>query len=229
MPRRPRVGTLAWTQQTRGIMSARDRVDFLGQAVIYGLATLPAELRRLLGIRRSRLAGIEPSMTAPPDTAACRQAEDLIAQLAPPMVVNHAHRTYAFGAVLAAHDRMDFDREVVYVASLLHDLYFADPQALPHPHCFTLPAVERAQALAEENGWDLARRDLTAEAITLHLNARPPRDSPRHTSYTQAPALMSRATGTTSFTPTQCERCSIDTPVSTSSATRSRCSPRSRP
>lgn len=171
------VGTLAWTRRTRGIMSARDRAAFFGQTCIYGLATLPAEVRRLLRIRRERLARIEPASVAPPDSVAARSAEQLVAELTPPTVANHSHRTYAWGAVLAAHDGIDYDAEVVYVASLLHDLYFAAPDAMPEPHCFTLPAAERAAALGADAGWDERRRELAAEAITLHLNLRPPRDS----------------------------------------------------
>jgi hypothetical protein len=93
------------------------------------------------------------------------------------MVVNHSHRTYAWAAALAAHDRATFDSEVVYVASLLHDLYFAEPKVLPEPHCFTLPAAERAVALGDEAGWNRARAEATAEAITLHLNLWPPKES----------------------------------------------------
>ena len=78
----------------------------------------------------------------------------MIAELVPPMVVNHSYRTYAFGATLAAHDRQSFDREVVYVASLLHDLHFADPHAMTQPHCFTLPAAERASAMLGDAGWE---------------------------------------------------------------------------
>jgi hypothetical protein len=177
MARRGRVGTLAWTRQTRGIMNGPDRIAFVVQACMYGLATLPAEVRRALGIRRRRLAQIDPSSLAPPDTSVARAAEELVARLAPPMVVNHAYRTFAWGSVLAAHDAMSFDREVVYVASLLHDLYFADPHAAPRPHCFTLPAVDQTIALAADHGWDTPRRDIAAEAITLHLNVTPPRSS----------------------------------------------------
>src|SRR5205085_3228087 len=88
------------------------------------------------------------------------------------------HRTYAFGAVLAQHDGLRFDREVVYVAAMLHDLHFADPHALPDPHCFTLPAARRAETLLASAGWEKTRRDLAAEAITLHLNISPPSVSP---------------------------------------------------
>jgi hypothetical protein len=90
------------------------------------------------------------------------------------MVVNHSHRTYAWGAALAAHDGRSYDREVAYVASLLHDLYWSNPTALPYPHCFTLPAVDRAEALTAAAGWEKSRRRSAAESITLHLNVLPP-------------------------------------------------------
>jgi hypothetical protein len=169
------VGTLAWTRDTEGILNGRDRFAFLGQAVVYALATLPDEIRRALRITRRRLAELDPSLLEPPDSSVAHTAEELIAELAPPMVVNHVYRTYAFGAVLAAHDGMRYDREVVYLASLLHDLYFAAPQELDHPHCFTLPAAEKAIELSANAGWDERRRELAAEAITLHLNLCPPR------------------------------------------------------
>ena len=173
---RAAVGTLAWLERTGGILSRRDRVDFLGQAVAYGFATLPGELRRALRIGR-QVPAVDLGLIAPPDSAVVRTAERLIAEIAPPMVANHCHRTYAMGAALAQLDHLQFDAEVVYVASLLHDLHFADPRALPQPHCFTLPAVRRTRALLTENGWDERRRELTAEAISLHLNVRPPRTS----------------------------------------------------
>ncbi|MFL5821384.1 MAG: hypothetical protein ACJ76S_11955 [Solirubrobacteraceae bacterium] len=159
-------------------MNSVDRIAFLGQAAIYGLATLPDEIRRALGIRRRRLAGLDASLIKPPDSQLAREAEELIAAVVPAMVVNHCHRTYAWGAALALHDGLRFDGEVVYLASLLHDLHFADPNAMAQPHCFTLPAAERATSLGAQAGWDKARCELAAEAITLHLNLRPPQNSP---------------------------------------------------
>lgn len=95
-----------------------------------------------------------------------------------PMVANHSYRTFAWGAAIARQDKLGFDREVAYVGSLLHDLYWERPDALPTPHCFTLPAVEDATTVCRAAGWDEARSDAAAETITLHLNVRPPRASP---------------------------------------------------
>jgi hypothetical protein len=178
MARTVRLGSLEWTRETRGILRTRDRLAFVGQGALYALATLPWEVRRALGVKRRRLARIDPASLEPPDSRACREAERLVAEGTSPMVANHSHRTYAWGALLASHDGLSFDREVVYVASLLHDLYAEHPSVLPYPHCFTLPEAERAQQLTESTGWEERRRRAAAEAITLHANLWPPRDSP---------------------------------------------------
>jgi hypothetical protein len=178
MVRTGSLGTLAWARETRGIMRRRDRLAFLGQGCLYVLATLPWELRRALGIKRRRLACIDSSLLRPPDSRVCREAEQLVAEGTSPMVANHSHRTYAWGAAMAAHDGLRYDREVVYVASLLHDLYAEHPTVLPYPHCFTLPEAEKAQELSESAGWEKRRGSAAAEAITLHANLWPPRGSP---------------------------------------------------
>jgi hypothetical protein len=171
------LGTLAWARETRGILRRRDRLAFLGQGLLYVLGTLPWELRRALGIKRRRLARIDPAALRPPDSRVCREAERLVAEGTSPMVANHSHRTYVWGAILAAHDALRYDREVVYVASLLHDLYAEHPDALAYPHCFTLPGAERARRLTAAAGWEAPRQRAAAEAITLHANLWPPRDS----------------------------------------------------
>ncbi|MFN2595414.1 MAG: HD domain-containing protein [Actinomycetota bacterium] len=175
---RSRIGTFDWTRRSRGLLSPRDRVEVARQALVYGVATLPAELRRLFGIKRSRLANLDPSLLEPPDSSAAKEAEQLLADMAPPTLVNHSYRTYAWGAALALHDGLTFDREVVYVASLLHDVYFRTPDAKADLHCFTLPAAELAIEVAERAGWTEARSLGVADAITLHLNLIAPKDSP---------------------------------------------------
>jgi hypothetical protein len=178
MPSTGSLGTLVWARETDGILRRRDQLAFLGQGFLYLLAALPWELRRALGIKRRRLARLDPSALQPPDSGVCREAEQLVAEGTSPMVASHSHRTYVWGAALAAHDGLRYDREVVYVASLLHDLYAEDPRALPYPHCFTLPEAERAEQLTESAGWEERRRGAAAEAITLHANLWPPRGSP---------------------------------------------------
>jgi hypothetical protein len=172
------VGRLAWLRETSGLLRNRDRVALLGQTIIYGLVTAPAEIRRLFGIKRRRVAALDAAALTPPDSAAARSAEECVADVASPMVVNHSYRTYWWGAVLAAHDGLVFDKEVAYVASLMHDTYVDKPDAMEGPHCFTLPAVHATERLGRDAGWEEHRIDLACDAISLHLNLIPPRAGP---------------------------------------------------
>jgi hypothetical protein len=78
---------------------------------------------------------------------------------------------YVWAAILAAHDRLRYDEEVLYIASLLHDIGFTnDPDpARPYPHCFTLVGADAALGLAGRLA-DSSRAEAAANAITMHVN-----------------------------------------------------------
>jgi hypothetical protein len=128
-------------------------------------------LRHKFGLSTSRLARFDPETFSVPDSAACKEAEQLCSE-APDVIGNHSYRSYVWSAILAAHDGTRYDAEVVYVASLLHDIGFAEPQRTAdfRPCCFTVPGVEAALDLGARAGWDLRRQETAAEAISLHLN-----------------------------------------------------------
>ena len=70
-----------------------------------------------------------PEDWAIPDSELATNAAALVYKLSSPMLFAHVHRTYCFAAVLAARNGMKFDRELVYVASVLHDLGLTDSLA----------------------------------------------------------------------------------------------------
>jgi hypothetical protein len=143
----------------------------VAQGVLLQLRSSSPSLRRRLGLGTSGLARFDPATFEMPDSAACKEAEQLCSE-APEVIVNHSYRSYVWSAILAAHDGTQHDPEIVYVASLLHDIGFAEPQrtADSRPCCFTLPGVDAALALGARAGWDERRRGAAAEAISLHLN-----------------------------------------------------------
>jgi hypothetical protein len=143
----------------------------LAQGALLQLRSTAPQLRRKLGLSDSGLAHFDPKSLEVPDSTACKEAEQLCSE-GPQVIVNHSYRSYVWSAILAAHDGTQYDPEVVYVASLLHDIGFAEPQrtADSQPCCFTLPGVDAALALGTRAGWDERRREATAEAISLHLN-----------------------------------------------------------
>jgi hypothetical protein len=139
----------------------------LAQVVRIQLATMPARAAWRLGLRRTGLARLDVRDLRVPDSAPAREAEEVAADAQPDWMLAHAHRTYLWGAVLAAHDAVAFDEELLFIASLLHDAGLPEPA---ENECFTL----RSAAAAGGLGMPAERRSVVAEAITMHLNASVP-------------------------------------------------------
>lgn len=157
------VGTLRWMHETNGILRLRDRVRLIGQGVLFLMHGAPADLRRALGLQPDRLARFDLTKLRVPDSAASREAERLCAQVPP--VVNHSYRSYVWAVILAAHDGVLYDEELLYVASLLHDIAFAEPPQYPdgRPRCFLVACAEAALKVGASAGWDERRSELAAE------------------------------------------------------------------
>jgi HD domain. len=164
------VGTLPWTFETRGILRGRDRIRLLGQALILESRTLSGRLRRSLGLTRSHLARLDLDQLPVPDSPAARRAEEVCAMT--PAVVDHSYRTYLWAAALAACDGISYDAELLYVASLVHDIGFPEPQYAPDgsPCCLSFTGAQAALEVGADAGWDQDRSEAAAEAITLHVN-----------------------------------------------------------
>ena len=166
----PSVGSLRWMRETNGILRPRDRLGLIGQGVLFLLRGAPAELRRALGLGSARLARFDLARLRVPDSPASREAEKLCAQVPP--IVNHSYRSYVWAVILAARDGIKYDDELLYVASLLHDIAFAEPPQYPdaRPRCFLAACAEAALKLGASIGWEERRAEAAAEAITLHAN-----------------------------------------------------------
>ena len=56
-----------------------------------------------------------------PDSSLARRARDRISDAAGPVLLNHSVRCYAWAVELARHDGLEFDPEILYVASMRHE------------------------------------------------------------------------------------------------------------
>lgn len=104
-----------------------------------------------------------------PDSELARKAAALAEQAHTPALLNHVHRTYWFAEFLAKKRDMKFDRELVYVASLLHDL------GLSHDHAadkrFEVDGADAASRFLLANDYPPAKTDIVWDAIALHSSA----------------------------------------------------------
>lgn len=106
----------------------------------------------------------------PPDSTIATRARELCMTVAPPFLANHSARTFAWGCLLARSKRIHFDRELFYVAAVLHDLGLT--VAFAGPRCFEHESAAAAGRFAAGQGWDPERRALLSEAIRLHMQVR---------------------------------------------------------
>lgn len=170
------VGTQAWARRTGGNLSRRDRAELMRQGILLQLKLLPTKLRKRFGLTPPGLARVDWARLRIPDSPMARRAEQMLQETSPEYLVNHSHRTYLWGAILARHDTVDYDEELLYVACLLHDLGLtdqfngADAESQSPSYCFAVEGAKTAELMAQQALWPEPRRDSLYEAISLHLN-----------------------------------------------------------
>jgi hypothetical protein len=105
-----------------------------------------------------------------PTTAVATDARDVSRSASPGFLFNHACRTFAWALAVADLDSVGFDRELLYVAALLHDLGLTT--SYDGPRCFEHESAAAAGAFARRHGWNPDRCELLANAIRLHMQPR---------------------------------------------------------
>ncbi len=124
-----------------------------------------ARIARRIGTRT--LADVPSDALEMPDSRLCRDAVALASATSAPAVLNHSLRSYAFGSVLAARNRLVIDREVLFVAAVLHDLGL-NADLADAPGSFEWVGAGRARAFCAERRLDADRTRLVHDAIALH-------------------------------------------------------------
>jgi hypothetical protein len=176
-----RVGTLAWADETGGELRLRDGLALLGQAVPTKMEDWAGRAVSLLR-RSERADDVVPEI---PSTDIATEAKQFCEKVSPEWLRDHCRRTYEVGALLGRRRARTFDLEILFVASMLHDVGLTEDfkQGIDHPDlapgyprkdapCFAVRGAGVAQRLATIHGWPPARSAALAEAISLHLNVR---------------------------------------------------------
>ena len=152
----------------RTLASDRGRdatLELIWRFTRYGLEEKLRAVRLRLGLLRLR--DLDGATDRVPDSPLAKAAFELAAGLCSPLLLNHAVRTFHFGAILAERSGIQLDRELLYVASVLHDLGLSDAYE-KEPGSFEWVGAERARAFGIEHGVAPERADLLHDAIALH-------------------------------------------------------------
>jgi hypothetical protein len=107
------------------------------------------------------LAGI----TAP-DTAHTRKAADLVARVHNREMLNHVHRSWWFAEFLGRKRGLTYDREVVYLAAIMHDLGLTEAYAADKR--FEVDGADAARGILLADGYAETRAQTVWDAIALH-------------------------------------------------------------
>ncbi|MBA3383419.1 MAG: hypothetical protein H0T20_02055 [Actinobacteria bacterium] len=162
------VGTLRWAERTQGRLRARDRLALQAQIARLLLERVPRALRRRLSTEKLQT---DLERIRPPETATAHAAADLCVEASSEAIANHAFRTYLWARLLALRDGVGYDDELLYVASVLHDLGLTERfWGRDGSACFSVDGGEAAREFAAAQGWPRGRTDALAEALVLHLN-----------------------------------------------------------
>jgi hypothetical protein len=165
------IGTLSWADATGGTIDADDEAALAAQ--------IPYILEQARAAPGPGAVSIDLDELDPPDTALVRDAARLWSESASGWLHGHGHRTWYYAAALASVWRLDPDPELLWCATLLHDLGLAPGHGPSDEHpCFAVSGARAARpVVARHRPLDA---DTVAEAITMHLNLRIDHGDPVH-------------------------------------------------
>jgi len=168
----PPFGTFAWGQLRGGRLTRGESVSLIAQGIRFRVWQSAHDLGEKLKLVRPPASDIVHELADLPDSRIAKDAEELVRDTSSAALLAHCQRTFLWGAFLANNDRLTYDAELLYVASLMHDLGLVEPYAFakPETHCFAYEGAVHAREFASQAGWDDARSDALANAICLHLN-----------------------------------------------------------
>lgn len=166
-------GTLSWASANHGEMRRREQLRQTASALGVLLSAAPGQLRAQLGWHRRDALRVDVDAIVFPDSKVALDAAAELRECSPARLVNHCHRMYCWGTILAQRDRLSPDPELLWVAAMLHDLCLTakhrDSSDVP---CFGARGGFLARDWALQRGWSEARSTALGDAISLHLNVR---------------------------------------------------------
>ena len=102
------------------------------------------------------------------DSEIAKLATSLTRAVSPPYLFNHAMRTYLFGSLVGRALGQKFDEEVLYLASILHDLGLTERFQGDPP--FEIQGAEAAKHFLEEHAYAREKIGLVWDGIAMHAS-----------------------------------------------------------
>ena len=104
-----------------------------------------------------------------PDSALCQAANELARRVLEPFLFNHVMRSCVYAECLGRQRKQPYDRELLYVATILHDLGLTS--LAPMQERFEVEGADLAKEFLARQGMSEAALELAWDAIALHTTA----------------------------------------------------------
>lgn len=129
------------------------------------------DLSQAFAIAKRKLTGKEIAYVTReayriPDSDICLKALDLVATVSSDFLLHHCLRSYAFGAAMAHKVDHIFDREVLFLGAIMHDLGLSEEYN--GTQSFELDGALAARNFCNANGYEGSKSDLVHEMVALH-------------------------------------------------------------
>jgi hypothetical protein len=96
-----------------------------------------------------------------------REAAELVRDTATPLLFNHSSRVYCFGALAGERQGISFDSELLYIASMFHDMGLTARYNSPNDR-FEVDGANAARDFLRQRGIDQREIDTVWAAVALH-------------------------------------------------------------
>jgi len=101
-----------------------------------------------------------------PDSELARKAASIVERAHNKSMLYHVHRSWWFAEFLGKKRGLKYDRELVYLAAVMHDLGLTDQFGADNR--FEVDGADAAHCLLTESGYDESKAQRVWEAIALH-------------------------------------------------------------
>ena len=101
-----------------------------------------------------------------PDTKLAQKASELVSKTVPEFLFYHSMRAFLFADALGRRDGLNYDRELLFLGAVLHDIGLAD--SFPGKERFEVEGADAARTLVLENGLSEEKAEIVWDAVALH-------------------------------------------------------------
>ena len=101
-----------------------------------------------------------------PDSNIAERATRFVSEVAPQFLFYHSMRAFLFADALGKRDGLKYDRELLYLGAVLHDVGLSE--SFPGKERFEVEGADAARALVLEHGLAEEKAEIIWDAIALH-------------------------------------------------------------